>query len=123
VSGGYPDQQGEPAASGAVVVPVRLVERWERAYRQYGQASTRAARSPAGDRPAARAVAATSREVAAIWREIATTPGLPWWVLAALRAAADAFEAQARDWQARSEFEGGASPARAPVTRRPTDHG
>jgi len=61
VSGGYPDQQGEPAASGSVVVPVRLVQRWARAYRQYGQASTRAARSAAGDRPAARAVAATSR--------------------------------------------------------------
>jgi len=118
---GDQNQQGEPAASGAV--PVRLVQRWERAYRQYGQASTRAARSAAGDRPAARAVAAASREVAAIWREVAQTPGLPWWALAALRAAADAFEAQARDWQARAEVEGGAPMARPPVTRRPTDHG
>lgn len=128
MSGGYQGQQGEPIASSAVAVPVRLVQQWEKAYRQYGQASAHAARSAAGDRAAARAVAKTSREVAAVWHEIAKMPGLPWWVLAAVRAAAQVFESQARDWKARSEYEGqppaGRAPAvRAPVTRRPADHG
>ena len=115
-----------PAVAGAAIVPLRLVERWEAAYRRYGQASTRAARSQPGDRQAARAVASTSAQVALHWRDIARTEGLVWWMLAALRAAADAFEAQARDWQARADYAAGSPPSpvdRPPVTGPPTNHG
>lgn len=79
-----------------------LVARWEAAYRLYGEASEQAARAEAGDRGAAEAVAASSWQVASLWREMATETGLSWWALAALRAAAQAFEQQARDWHARA---------------------
>lgn len=80
-----------------------LVTQWEAAYRAYGEASEHAARSVAGDPDAAEAVAAASWQVASLWRDIATSQEVPWWVLAALRAAAEVFEQQARDWQARAQ--------------------
>ncbi|MBV9161140.1 MAG: hypothetical protein JO281_06230 [Pseudonocardiales bacterium] len=78
---------------------------WEVAYRQYGRAWEWTARSPKGDVAAAREMAAASRVVAAAWRQIAATTTLPWWTLAAIESAAGAFEAQARDYQARAESE------------------
>jgi hypothetical protein len=120
-----PECRGASSAEATAVVPARLVGRWEAAYRQYGQASELAARSAAGDPQAAQAVASASLEVAAAWREMTGTTGLPWWALAALRAAADAFEQQARNWRARAAYQDGGSPTvrRPPSSRRRADHG
>jgi hypothetical protein len=85
------------------MVPESLRVRWEAAYRSYGNASMRSASAASGDRGAARLIASTSREVAAVWREMEALPNLPWWTVAALAAAAQAFEFQARDWTARAE--------------------
>jgi len=85
-----------------VLAPETLVARWEAAYRRYTEATRLAGRANAGDRAAAETLASTSRQVATTWRDIATTVVLPWWVLAALRAAAEAFEAQARSWHTRA---------------------
>jgi hypothetical protein len=107
------------------MMPEHLVSRWEAAYRQYGQASRSAASSVAGDRNAAQAMASASWEVAAVWREMESLSDLPWWVLAAVGAAAQAFEFQARDWNARAELDGAgrARPQPRPTPRRrPTPH-
>jgi len=48
-------------------------------------------------------MARASADVAAVWREM--TPDMPWWELAALGAAAQAFERQAQDWTARANHE------------------
>jgi hypothetical protein len=85
-----------------VVAPETLIARWEAAYRQYTEATRLAGRANAGDRAAAEALASTSWAVATTWRDLATTVVLPWWALAALRAAAEAFEAQARTWHTRA---------------------
>ena len=45
------------------------------------------------------------RDVAAVWREMTVEPDVPWWELAALGAAAQAFERQAQDWTARAKHE------------------
>jgi hypothetical protein len=83
------------------MVPEDLVKRWESAYRRYGNASR--ASMVAGDQSAAREMAEASREVAAMWHKMETVSGLPWWALAALVAAAQALDVQARDWSARAE--------------------
>jgi hypothetical protein len=98
-------------------VPARLVSRWEEAYRQYGVAFDHAARMEAGDRQAAEAVAAASWQVAGLWRDMATAVPLSWWLLAALRAAADAFEAQARSWHAKAAQPEPPRPARRVAAR------
>jgi hypothetical protein len=84
-----------------VIVPDELVQRWEDAYRRYGEASK--ASVVVGDQQAARAVASTSWQVAAVLREMDARSRLPWWMAAAVCAAAEAFEFQARDWSARAE--------------------
>jgi hypothetical protein len=84
------------------MVPENMIERWEAAYRRYGNASRASVNG--GDQSAAREMAEASREVAEAWREMERVSGLSWWVAAALVAAAQAFEAQARDWSARAEF-------------------
>ncbi|HEU5476134.1 MAG TPA: hypothetical protein VFV67_36370 [Actinophytocola sp.] len=84
------------------MLPEKLVYRWESAYRRYGEASKAASTLTAGDRDAAREMAAASWEVAAAWREMESTADMPWWALAALSAAVQAFEFQARDWNARA---------------------
>jgi hypothetical protein len=78
--------------------PGPLVQRWEAAYRRYTTESehVRFATDPS---QVAAAMASASWEVATAWRDIATSTALPWWTLAAVRAAADAFEAQAHTWQ------------------------
>jgi hypothetical protein len=79
---------------------------WEGAYRQYGRAWEWTARSPKGDPAAAREMASASWAVASAWRQIAAvTTTLPWWTLAAIESAAAAFEAQARDYEARDKSE------------------
>lgn len=85
------------------MVPEELVRRWESAYRRYGEASKTAVSAVPGDRGAAGEMAAASSEVAAAWRAMESIVDLPWWILAALVAAAQAFEFQARDWNARAD--------------------
>ncbi|RLK61168.1 hypothetical protein CLV68_1685 [Actinokineospora cianjurensis] len=76
---------GTPAAS----MPTELVERWEAAYSRY-------------DGGHLHDMAEVSATVGTLWREMATAvPGSPWWLVAALVTAAEAFEAQSRDWAGR----------------------
>ncbi|HEU5107800.1 MAG TPA: hypothetical protein VFT95_04415, partial [Micromonosporaceae bacterium] len=60
-----------------------------------------AAEAQADDQNVVRLMVSTSAEVAAAWRDLLDAPDLPWWALAALSAAVEAFEAQARDWALR----------------------
>lgn len=64
-----------------------LVVAWEKAYSRYETAM--------GDD-----VTETSRAVAGAWHELAAHAELPWWLSAAVRTAAQAFEHQAEDWAA-----------------------
>lgn len=86
--------------------PEPLVRAWEVAYRQYGLANELSARLPSDDPAAAWQMATASWAVASAWREIATVVRLPWWLFAAVEAAAEAFETQARDWEARENSAG-----------------
>lgn len=90
---------GTAAVMALDMVPGDLVQGWEVVYREYMSASGRVQMSR------------SSAKVAAAWREMAATPSLEWWVVAALTTAAEAFEEQARDW-------GGAM---REVSRRPAD--
>jgi hypothetical protein len=75
------------------MVPADLIERWEAAYRRYCDVS-----SVATVRITARAMAVASRDVAIAWRQISLQTGLPWWTLAAVGSAAQAFELQAGEF-------------------------
>lgn len=99
-------------------VPPGLVGRWEVAYRQYGDATIYAGKSVAGDRAAAEVLASASWQVASLWREMTASAALPWWALAALRAAAEAFEQQARDWHAKAMHGETGSSGRARLSGR-----
>jgi hypothetical protein len=92
---------GHRSATGALAVPEQVVRAWEGKYRQYGQVNEMVSRMPTDDPVAAWHMATASWAVANAWREIATVSRLPWWLLAAVESAAEAFEAQARDWEAR----------------------
>ncbi|HEX6355588.1 hypothetical protein [Actinophytocola sp.] len=59
---------------------------WEHAYRAYENA-------------AETDVASTSRAVAAAWRGLTESTDLPWWLLAAVCTAAEAFDHQAEAWE------------------------
>ncbi|GLZ38523.1 hypothetical protein Acsp05_21470 [Actinokineospora sp. NBRC 105648] len=98
-------------------VPGEMVKRWQEAYRRFGQAYEATAKRPPGDVNAARELAEASWNVAVLWREIAGTAGLPWWLLASLNAAAQAFEQQARDWNARSRVDVDVAPGHPRVRR------
>jgi hypothetical protein len=91
--------------SGVVMVSEKLIVRWEAVYREYGSASEMVGRSVPGDGAVARRMARASADVAAVWREMSSEPDMPWWELAALGAAAQAFERQAQDWTARAKHE------------------
>lgn len=65
-----------------------LVVVWEDAYRRYESAAV------------GNDVTEASRAVAGAWHELATCVDLPWWLSAAVRSAAQAFEHQAADWSA-----------------------
>jgi hypothetical protein len=82
-----------------------LVRRWETAYAEYGRASEMVSNSVPGDRVVARHMALASGNVALVWRQMAAEPDMPWWSVAALSAAAQAFEYQARDWTARAKYD------------------
>jgi hypothetical protein len=100
---------------GVVMMSERLVRSWEAVYREYGTASQRLRSAEAGDPTVARHMARASADVAAVWRDMAAESDLPWWSVAALCAAAQAFEYQSRDWSARAKYEiTGSSPSRRP---------
>ena len=88
-------------------VPDRLVRQWEAAYREYGTVSELAAQSTVVTSETAESMAIASAEVASAWRSIAASRSLPWWALAAVDAAAEAFETQADEWEARAAEEEG----------------
>lgn len=99
-------QGGNDAGTdGGVMASEKSVRVWETVYRRYGQVWELTARAPKGDLAAAREMATASRAVAAAWRQIAAAIALPWWILVAVETAAAAFEAQAREYQARQESE------------------
>jgi hypothetical protein len=100
---GWPSVPLRRKGSGVVMVSQRLVQRWEAVYREYGMASERVGSTVPGDRAVARHMARASQDVAAVWRAMAVEPEMPWWSVAALGAAAQAFEYQARDWAARAK--------------------
>jgi hypothetical protein len=87
------------------MVSERLVRRWEAVYREYGLASETVSTAEPGDRAVARHMARASRDVAAVWREMTAEAGMPWWSVAALVAAAQAFEQQSKDWAARAKHD------------------
>ena len=114
--------------SGVVMVSQRLVGLWEAAYREYGAVSDLLNESVPGDVAIAERMARASEAVAVVWREMAGSPELPWWSVASLRAAAQAFEYQSRDWTARARHSresagvGGTRPPRPyPVAARHAD--
>jgi hypothetical protein len=98
---------GDRSAAGAVVVPEQVVRAWEGTYRQYAQVNEMVTRMTEDDPVGAWHLATVSWAAAKAWREIATVSRLPWWLLAAVESAAEAFEAQARDWEARESGESG----------------
>jgi hypothetical protein len=115
VPAGWPSATPRRKGSGVVMVSERLVQRWEAVYREYGTASQRLSSTEPGDRTVARHMARASADVAAVWREMAGEPDMQWWSVAALCAAAQAFEYQSRDWAARAKHDGSASaPSRRP---------
>lgn len=99
------DARPVSSSDGGVMASDKSVRVWETVYRRYGQVWELTARAPKGDPAAAREMAAASRAVAAAWRQIAAATTLPWWTLVAVETAAAAFEAQAREYQARQESE------------------
>jgi hypothetical protein len=102
---GWPPATPWRKGSGVVMVSEELARRWEAVYREYGLASEMVNTAEPGDRAVARHMARASEDVAAVWRLMVNEPDLPWWAVAALVAAAQAFEYQARDWAARAKYE------------------
>ena len=92
-----------PKSTTAPVVPQALVTGWEDVYRHYGNASEAASRLPQVDAATARGMSQASWAVASSWRGIASASQLPWWVLAAVLAAAEAFDEQSQYWDALSQ--------------------
>lgn len=76
------------------MVPEELVQAWQVVYGEY----LSVAQSPAATWAAQTELARSSAGVAAAWRDIVATPGLTWWLVAALTSAAEAFERQAQEW-------------------------
>lgn len=60
------------------MVSDELVQRWELAYRRYGEVSESVASAVAGDRDMAAAMATASWDVAVSWRNLAAEGGIPW---------------------------------------------
>ena len=94
-------RHGHRSVSGAMAVPEAYVRTWEGAYRQYAQVSEMAGRMHADDPAVAWHMATASWAVASAWRDLAAVGRLPWWALAAVESAAEAFESQARHWEAK----------------------
>lgn len=111
---GWPPPASRRKGAGVVMVSEELARRWEAVYREYGLASEMVNKSEPGDRAIARRMARSSEDVAAVWRLMVKEPDLPWWAVAALVAAAQAFEYQARDWAARAKYDRESAPRKGP---------
>lgn len=113
--------------AGVVMMSEALVQRWEASYTEYGRASEMVNNSVPGDQAVAQHMALASGNVALVWRQMAAEPDIAWWLVAALSAAAQAFEFQARDWTARARYDvqssAGARKDAYPVARRAGRHG
>lgn len=92
------------------MVPEDLVRRWELAYQQYSAVMRVAGSAVPGDPATTRGMVMASQQVAEAWRDMERVPDLPWWIHAALVAAAQAFEFQARDWDVRPVHTGPGNP-------------
>jgi hypothetical protein len=99
------EQEGAVMESGRV--PAELLAIWERVYREY----LSVAQSPVTATSMAhrQEMSQRSADVARVWRDMAAIPGLEWWLVTALTAAAEAYEQQARDF---SRAASGATPRR-----------
>ncbi|MFC5290701.1 hypothetical protein ACFPM7_26910 [Actinokineospora guangxiensis] len=89
------------------MIPLDAQRAWESAYRLYAEASETARGADVDPLHVGQMIASTSWEVAESWRAMATTAGLPWCVVAALHAAAAAFEDQAHEWSRVDRYRGG----------------
>jgi hypothetical protein len=82
------------------MVSAKRVHAWEEAYRAYAAANEAVLRSRSVDADTASAMAAASAAVASTWRALAASArNQPWWIVAAVGSAAQAFEEQARHWE------------------------
>ena len=87
-----------PTRGGDVVIVLEnSVRRWVVAYQEYQRTCQDVDANPRRS-TAAHAVATSSWAVASAWRELASAPEMPWWVVAAVDTSADMFEEQARAW-------------------------
>lgn len=87
-----------PAVSGregslmeSVTMPAELVERWQLVYSAYLTADRLQ-----GSEPNPVKMARLARDVASVWRDMASVPGMPWWLVAPLTTSAEAMERQAK---------------------------
>lgn len=103
VSGPRRSAKRSGSAQDTVLVAGTSVTTWEAAYRRYGRISEQSLLPSEVDVAVVWQMALASRAVAAAWRQIARADPLPWWSLTAVESAAEAFEAQARDWEARHQ--------------------
>ncbi len=76
------------------MVPDVLVDHWRETYCKYIEAAD-VQGTVLSERVT---MARLSADVADAWRQMAVTGDLEWWQVAAVTAAAEAFERQARDW-------------------------
>lgn len=75
----------------------RLNDEWQRAYMAYRVAYRAAVEDPSRWDLAER-VSYAARRVARLWHELSAVPGLEWWAVAALAAAAEAMSEAAQEW-------------------------
>lgn len=75
----------------------RLNQEWQHAYADYHMAYRAAVKDSARSDLAER-VSYAARRVARLWHELSALPGLEWWAVAALAAAAEAMAEAAQDW-------------------------
>ncbi|MFD8492386.1 hypothetical protein [Amycolatopsis sp. NPDC059657] len=80
-----------------------LVKEWETSYREYAAVSEIVGASEVEVSGGARAMASTAWNVSQAWHAIAAAHGLPWWAIAAVESAAQAFEEISREWDERAE--------------------
>jgi uncharacterized protein (DUF2249 family) len=87
----------ESAVANWDMVPPERVDRWQAVYSEY-TAMDRMERVEQVSPHYPVQMARLSAEVAAAWRHLGAVPRLPWWMVAALTNAAEAYEGQARSW-------------------------
>ncbi|MGC7095602.1 hypothetical protein ACPZ19_13110 [Amycolatopsis lurida] len=93
------------------------IQEWEYLYREYQSASNDMARLRPPPTDVIERYARVSQEVATAWRALLPGEKQPWWIVAAVESAAQAFAEQAKRWAAVAageiDKEGGSVPPRA----------